>query len=138
MDCGGMHCPGCGHGGGKGVTALVIIVLIAAGIGAAHRAIGQAATDVGHVIVIMLEVIAAVGGLAVASAITYGSVRAVKAVRSSAWYQARVEARRAVPASSGPPVLYSVRTDRPAIAPVRASLADTSWQAEPAPGTVER
>lgn len=135
--CSGLHCDGCGHGGGIGVTAIVIIV-IAVIIGTAHRAIGQAATDVGHVIVIMLEVIAAVGGLAVASAITYGSVRAVKAVRASAWYQARVEARRAVPASSGPPVLYSVRTNQPAIAPVRTSLADTSRQAEPAPGTVER
>lgn len=137
MRCKGIHCDGCGHGGGIGVTAIVIIV-IAVIIGAAHRAVGQAASDVGHVLLIAAEVIAGIAASALAGALAYAGYRAVRAVRSSAWYQARVEARRAVPASSGPPVLYSVRTNRPAIAPVRASLADTSRQAEPAPGTVER
>lgn len=118
------------------MTAIVIIV-IAVIIGAAHRAVGQAASDVGHVMIVMAEVITGIAASALTGALAYAGYRTVKAVRSAAWYQARADARRAVRASSEPRVLYVVQS-RPAIDPARASLDAGSWHAEHQPGTVDR
>lgn len=58
MNCNGLHCSGCGGGKGPGI-AVVVVVLAVALIAANGKAIGRAAAELGHVLV--LVAIAGVG-----------------------------------------------------------------------------
>jgi hypothetical protein len=110
--CPGLHCDGCGKGGG--ITAGAVVTIIAFIIVIANgRAIGHAASDVGHVIVTGLMIMAACTGLA---AITTGAVLAVR-------LRVRARARTAAlaPPATVPGRLVSV--SRPAVSgPHRAAI----------------
>jgi hypothetical protein len=74
MSCKGLHCPGCGDGGG-GILALVVLVLVIAA--AIARPVAHAADAVLRVLVEALEitgiVLASVAGLGVLAGMVYGA-----------------------------------------------------------------
>jgi MYXO-CTERM domain-containing protein len=92
MKCSGLHCPGCGHHGGKpGAGAGAVLALVVLAVIAAHRrTIGHAASVAVHVLEVAAEVAA---GLAVAAGIT-AAVLIIRrrAVRRSAMGAARERA----------------------------------------------
>jgi len=63
--CSGLHCPGCGDGGGP-VIGLIIALVVVALIAAKARAISHALADLGHVLVLVAIAGAAVAVAAVA------------------------------------------------------------------------
>jgi hypothetical protein len=65
MNCRGIHCDGCGSGGGPALGLVVILVIAATVAMSKARAIGHAAAVVGHVLVL---IIAAGASVALASA----------------------------------------------------------------------
>jgi len=67
--CKGLHCPGCGDGGGWGVLAVIVLVIVGAAIA---RPVEHAAVDVLHFVLIALAVLA---GTAVAAAGGYAAWR---------------------------------------------------------------
>jgi hypothetical protein len=70
MRCNGLHCPGCGHGGGSWLAALIVaIVIIVAIIG---RPVAQAADDVIHVAAEVLKIAAIVLASAAGAAVLGG------------------------------------------------------------------
>jgi hypothetical protein len=108
--CPGLHCDGCGHGGGPPglAVALLIVVVIAAGTAAGHA--------VWHGIVTALEIagytLASVAGLAALGCLSYGGYRVYR------WHAAR---RPIAPAR-----VVSVQIDSPRAGvpgwPVRGAL----------------
>jgi hypothetical protein len=87
MSCKGLHCPGCGHGGG-GLAALVVLAVII--IAAIARPVAHAAGAVGHAVLEALEitgiVLVSTAGLAVLGGMAYGAHRACR------WHANRVTA----------------------------------------------
>jgi hypothetical protein len=82
--CGGIHCPGCGNGGGglvAGVIALVVVVVVV-------RAVLSAIAAAFDAMVPVLEVIgytlASTLGLAAVSGVVYGGYRVNRALRRRA------------------------------------------------------
>jgi hypothetical protein len=75
--CSGLHCPGCGDGGGGIAVVLVVLAVIIAAIA---RPVAHAAGDVLRVAAEVLEVTAitaaSIAGLAVLGAAAYGARRA--------------------------------------------------------------
>lgn len=62
MSCKGIHCPGCGDGGGAGIGAVVIFVVLAV-IAADAKAVGRLLAEVGRILVL-----AAIAGASVTAA----------------------------------------------------------------------
>jgi len=89
MKCSGLHCPGCGHRGGKpGAGAGAVLALVILAVIAAHRRmIGHAASVAVHILEVAAEVAA---GLAVAA----GIAAAVLVIRRRAARRSAVSAAR--------------------------------------------
>jgi hypothetical protein len=114
MRCPGVHCPGCGDGGGAiaGIIAVVVICLILA------RPVEHAADELLHVVLVALEIVAvSVAGIAVLggigaiayrryqrrSAIAAGSQRAAVADRTRSDLHVTATVLHAVPDAQDPP-----------------------------------
>jgi hypothetical protein len=104
--CGGLHCPGCGDGGGGGLIAgviglVVVVVVIRAVLGAvaaAFLAIVPALEIIGYTL-------ASIVGLAAVSGAVYGGYRLHRAYRRRAALRpVRVVSVRVVPADDSAPV----------------------------------
>jgi MYXO-CTERM domain-containing protein len=149
MKCSGLHCPGCGHHGGKrGAGAGAVLALVVLAVIAAHRrTIGHAASQAMRVLEVAAEVTA---GLAVAAGITAAVlVTRRRAARRSAVSAARGRAeippsvrilglpRRALaelpaPGPSGPYALAAHHAEQdasPVVVPAPAQVANPPDQA---------
>jgi hypothetical protein len=75
--CGGLHCPGCGHGGGGG--ALVVVLVVLAILGAVVHVVWHQLVEAAQVVVDVAEItvltVLGVAGLAAIAGIGYGAVR---------------------------------------------------------------
>jgi hypothetical protein len=123
MNCNGMHCPGCGHGGGAAGGAGAVIALLVI--------IALALRKSWPAIISAVEITAwTVAGLTGAVLVTTGGVLAVRAARRRA-------RRRAAGGRRAPVVIQGTRLypplppdGRPALRPPRS----TSGRAWPRPG----
>lgn len=92
MKCPGIHCPGCGNGGGR-ILALIVFLFICAAIA---RPAEHAATDVfrvvAEVLMITAYVLISVAGVAVLTGVTMIGLRVRR------WSLARSQARTSIPA----------------------------------------
>src|SRR5262245_19958125 len=144
MKCSGLHCPGCGHHGGKpGAGAGAVLALVILAVIAAHRrTIGHAASVAVDILEVAAEITA---GLAVAAGITAAVlVTRRRAARRSAVNAARERAeippsvrvlglpRRALaelpaPGPSGASALaahHAEQAARPVVVPAPAQVAN--------------
>lgn len=74
--CGGLHCPGCGDGGGwLGLVLIVVLIAIAAKVG---QAVARGAAEAAHVLAVVLEVvfitIASAAGIGTLAALTWAGI----------------------------------------------------------------
>ena len=86
MECKGIHCPGCGHGGsgiGAGVLAVIVSLAVAAHFASA---IGRAVSEV-------VFVLAVVAGSIAGIAVTAGAVVIAVRLRHGAARRAQLQAR---------------------------------------------
>ena len=103
MGCKGLHCDGCGHGGGPAAAVIALLVIVAV----AARKVWP---DIVHAVEITAWTVAAVSGAAI---LITGTVLTVRTVR-------RVRARRALrqAAYRAAPVIPAARLiERPTIEP---------------------
>lgn len=83
--CGGLHCPGCGNGGGGGLIAGVIaLVVVAAVIRAALGAVAAAFRAIVPALEIAALTLVSLAGLAAVSGAVYGGYRVNRALRRRA------------------------------------------------------
>jgi hypothetical protein len=128
--CPGLHCSGCGKGGitAGGVLAIVGAVTVLAN----RRAIGHAASDVGHVILIIIEVTSTLAVIGLAALVAYAATRTGKLLTNRraanlAASQTRSEPHAAIVGQ----VVKLGQTDRPAIAPVAPKSTSVARSAYP-------
>lgn len=86
MRCKGVHCAGCGHGGGAGLAVIVALIVIAA----IAKLAARAAVDVVHVLAVALEVTAITVAAAAALGVACLLVRA--GIKLWRWRAARAAA----------------------------------------------
>jgi hypothetical protein len=77
--CSGLHCPGCGDGGGAGLIIAVIIGLVVIGSGAAARAVDRLLSAVETFLIIAAIGLGSAAVLIIGGAITYRSVSRARA-----------------------------------------------------------
>jgi hypothetical protein len=104
--CKGLHCPGCGDGGGAGaiIAAIIVIVLI----GSAH-AVARAAVSFMHGVEVFM--IAAGIILGSSAALVLGGYFGLRSISRA---RARARARSSIPGSEPVKVTAIIRPGRPA------------------------
>ncbi len=103
--CSGLHCPGCGDGGGAGLIIAVIIGLVVIGSGAAARAADR--------LLSMVETILIIAGISLGSAavLIIGGVAGYRSIS-----RARAHARASIPAAQPARATVTLRV-RPELPP---------------------
>jgi hypothetical protein len=83
--CGGLHCPGCGDGGGGGLLAGVFaLVVVAVVVRAALSAVAAAFRAIVPALEIAAYTLVSILGLAAVSGVVYGGYRVNRALRRRA------------------------------------------------------
>jgi hypothetical protein len=114
--CGGLHCEGCGKGGGLGILAVIVAVLLIC------AAIARPVEHAADVAVHILEIVAyCLAGLAGASALAAAAWLAVRWRRRSTT-TAALPAPAPVTALPAPQQTATSAAEPPAIAPVHQEL----------------
>jgi len=102
MNCKGIHCPGCGDGGGS-VLALAAVVVVVALVAAKAHAIEHGATELVHVLIVVAITAICLAAATVAVIVAVRFRRAATRVDQAADRAAVATAKLTVPASLANP-----------------------------------
>ena len=128
MGCKGLHCDGCGHGGGAAVAVIALLVIVAV----AARKVWP---DIVHAVEITAWTVAAVTGAAILLTGTVLTVRTVRRVRARRTLrQATYRAEPVIPAAR---LIEHPTIDSPAGRPALGQPPQHRHEAWPLPGRWE-